>query len=433
MTTNELLDKPVWQMTGEELLFLAQHSNISTSSESTKASSSKEEKRYVYGLAGIARLFGCSLPTANRIKQSGKINRAITQVGRKLMNITDYENIWKKSLIHVTDEFTLPPVVLQAGEAIIGTLGNFSVSTGKAKAKKTFNVSAIVAAALVNGQVLEYQASFPESKRTILYFDTEQSPYHCQLVMQRILRLAKLPIDKEPQNLKFSHLRAIADPNERREIIRYAIYNTPDVGLVVIDGIRDLMLDINNSTEATKLVGDLMQWTSEQNIHIQTVLHLNKGDDNARGHIGTELNNKAETVLQITKDNTMPERSIVAPSIIRSKPFEKFAFRLKEVEDEICIPQIDLSYSDNERKSHRFSYQELSTNEHQKALEPVFSTNEVLPYSKLIVALKEAYAKIVGLSYGQTKLKELLQFLLNKGIVVKEERGKYRLSHNSLQ
>ena len=54
-------------------------------------------------------------------------------------------------------------------------------------------------------------------------------------------------------------------------------------------------------------------------------------------------------------------------------------------------------------------------------------------YSKLIVALKEAYAEVVGQSYGQTKLKELLQFLLNKGIVVKEERGKYRLNHNSLQ
>ena len=144
-----------------------------------------------------------------------------------MMNTTDYENIWQKSLIHVTDEFTLPPVVLQAGEAIIGTLGNFSVSTGKAKAKKTFNVSAIVAAALIYGKVLEYQASFPESKRTILYFDTEQSPYHCQLVMQRILRLAKLPIDKEPQNLKFSHLRAIADPNERREIISVQSLTNP--------------------------------------------------------------------------------------------------------------------------------------------------------------------------------------------------------------
>ena len=84
MTIKELLDKPVWQMTGEELLFLTQHGKMSTSGETAKAAS-KEEKRYVYGLAGNARLVGCSLPTANRIKQSGKINRAITQIGRKII------------------------------------------------------------------------------------------------------------------------------------------------------------------------------------------------------------------------------------------------------------------------------------------------------------------------------------------------------------
>ena len=36
-------------------------------------------------MAGIARLFGCSIPTANRIKQSGKIDKAITQIGRKII------------------------------------------------------------------------------------------------------------------------------------------------------------------------------------------------------------------------------------------------------------------------------------------------------------------------------------------------------------
>ena len=66
------------------------------------------------------------------------------------------------------------------------------------------------------------------------------------------------------------------------------------------------------------------------------------------------------------------------------------------------------------------------------ALKQVFSTNEVLSYSTLIVTLKEAYTKMVGQSYGQTKLKELLQFLLNKGMVVKEERGKYRFNRDSL-
>ena len=42
------------------------------------------------------------------------------------------------------------PEVLFCNGSVIGTLGNFSASTGKAKSKKTFNVSAILAAALTN-------------------------------------------------------------------------------------------------------------------------------------------------------------------------------------------------------------------------------------------------------------------------------------------
>lgn len=75
----------MWQITGEELLFLARQGVPSPTDGQTNTPTAKEEKRYVYGLAGIARLFGCSLPTANRIKQSGKINRAITQIGRKII------------------------------------------------------------------------------------------------------------------------------------------------------------------------------------------------------------------------------------------------------------------------------------------------------------------------------------------------------------
>jgi hypothetical protein len=41
-----------------------------------------KEKRFVYGIAGIAQIFNCSMTTANRIKASGKISRAISQCGR---------------------------------------------------------------------------------------------------------------------------------------------------------------------------------------------------------------------------------------------------------------------------------------------------------------------------------------------------------------
>jgi hypothetical protein len=44
-----------------------------------------KEKRIEYGIGGIARLFNCSMTTANRIKASGKINKAISQCGRLIV------------------------------------------------------------------------------------------------------------------------------------------------------------------------------------------------------------------------------------------------------------------------------------------------------------------------------------------------------------
>lgn len=88
-------------------------------------------------------------------------------------------------------------------------------------------------------------------------------------------------------------------PEERLAIVECAIYHTDRLGLVIIDGIRDLVYDINSPVEATTVISKLMQWTDERQLHLHTVLHQNKSDDNARGHIGTELNNKAETVIQI--------------------------------------------------------------------------------------------------------------------------------------
>lgn len=41
--------------------------------------------RNVYGIAGIASLFGCSNATAQRIKSSGRIDGAIVQTGRKIV------------------------------------------------------------------------------------------------------------------------------------------------------------------------------------------------------------------------------------------------------------------------------------------------------------------------------------------------------------
>ena len=84
MEIRDLLSKPVWQMTGEEFIFLNRHALQGSETKPAQPAADKE-KKYVYGIGGIARLFGCSIPTANRIKKSGRINRAITQIGRKII------------------------------------------------------------------------------------------------------------------------------------------------------------------------------------------------------------------------------------------------------------------------------------------------------------------------------------------------------------
>ncbi len=330
-------------------------------------------------------------------------------------NITD---LWYQSRLQITDEFPAPPVVVKVDDSIIGTLGNFSASTGKAKSKKTFNICAIVAAALSNGMILNYSATFPDEKRKILYIDTEQSPFHCQRVLKRILLLAGEPTDHQPDTFEFLSLRRFA-PNIRLDIIEEAIYKTENLGLVIIDGIRDLAYDINSPSEATNLITKLMQWTDERQIHIHTVLHLNKGDDNTRGHIGTELNNKAETVLQITKDEIDKDISSVSSMFIRDIDFEPFAFRINQD----GLPELMEGYQPQKAApSKGFDYHEVPEEKHREALAILFAEAAQVSYSSLILKLQKSYAT-VGYTFGVNKAKKLNTFLVNKRMILKEDKS----------
>jgi hypothetical protein len=317
----------------------------------------------------------------------------------------------------ITDKFDAPPVMLRIEESVVGTLGNFSASTGKAKSKKTFNICAIAAAALINGKVLNYRATLPDGKRNILYVDTEQSPYHCKKVLGRILRLSGATDEHHPETLEFLAMRRY-EPKMRLSIIEESIYHTDGLGLVIIDGIRDLAYDINSPGEATDLITKMMRWTDERQIHIHTVLHLNKGDDNTRGHLGTELNNKAETVLQITKDDMDKDMSSVASMYIRDIDFEPFAFRINED----GLPELVDDYVPKQSGTSKgFDYGDVPEAKHREALECLFAASDTITYKNLISQIRDAYSKM-GYSFGFNKAKELKVFLENKRMIVKENK-----------
>ena len=83
------LEKPLFQATiGDlkELLTMVLKDNELESEGKEKTAT----KHYVYGIAGIAKLFGCSEPTAQRIKSSGEIDDAISQINGIIVCDADY-------------------------------------------------------------------------------------------------------------------------------------------------------------------------------------------------------------------------------------------------------------------------------------------------------------------------------------------------------
>ena len=73
---------PIWQLTvGQFKELIKETSGTNTSKEPTIIN----ENEHVYGIGGLAELIGVSKTTAQKLKSSGIINEAITQVGRKII------------------------------------------------------------------------------------------------------------------------------------------------------------------------------------------------------------------------------------------------------------------------------------------------------------------------------------------------------------
>lgn len=330
-------------------------------------------------------------------------------------------DILSASQIRATDTYETPPQIIWIDNSTIATLGNFSASTGKAKSKKTFNVSAIVAASLAGKQVLNYRAHLPEGKRRILYVDTEQSRFHCHNVLERILRLAGLPTTADSEKLDFICLREYS-PAVRVEVIDYALRQNQGYGLVIIDGIRDLMLDINSTSESVEVINKMMEWSSKYNLHIHCVLHLNKGDNNVRGHIGTEMSNKAETVLVISKNNECPSVSEVHALHIREKEFKPFAFTVDE--GGLPVMAVDHSFCEAPRQKlkQRTGFMDLTIEQHREALSAAFGDKPIRGFENMLQAMMTSY-EAIGFKRGRNVMIKLLLYLTDTlKLVIKRDK-----------
>ena len=195
--------------------------------------------------------------------------------------------------------------------------------TGKAKSGKTFVSSMLIAVGSLTpdpspkgeGSINPLPLKrIREEPLHVLWYDTEQSDESTQDILNnRIIPMMSNGNDATtPLALwrgaggEAFNVRGVAW-KERRSLLCEAVTRCkPD--LVIVDGIRDLVNDINDGVLAQEVMEELLHLATEAECCIACVLHQNKGgeDHNLRGWIGTELMNKAFEIYSCEK--MMPQR-----------------------------------------------------------------------------------------------------------------------------
>ena len=175
--------------------------------------------------------------------------------------------------------------------------------TGKAKSGKTFLTSMLMACCVIRDVLYFHRER--ETPLRLLWYDTEQSDESTQDILKnRILRMVQ-DSDINPL-LDVFNVRGVPWKDRRQLLLEAVAHYGPD--LVIVDGIRDLVNDINDGVLAQEVMEELMHLADAKKCCIVCVLHQNKGseDHNLRGWIGTELMNKAFEVYACEK--LLPDR-----------------------------------------------------------------------------------------------------------------------------
>jgi hypothetical protein len=334
----------------------------------------------------------------------------------------DIKRIVEDSFLKADFEFEYPPVCLeiagQYGNQIFATLGNFSTILAPPKVGKTTLTGVIVSALLSGKQISNFIPILNENKRVIVWVDTEQGKPECVKTIQSISTQITGNKKEHPENLKFSSLRKHGK-TVRLEALEYIIYNTPNIGFLVIDGIRDLVSSINDEKEATLIADKLLKWSQELNIHIMGILHENKGDKNARGHVGTELMNKAETVATLSRgENSGIRTTIIEPKFTRHKEFEPFAFTI----DNGIVIQSEIK---KEYEPKNPQVQQLTRDEIVDTLKASFVKDNKLTYKNCWEGLQTNLFGTHKIEFGIEKSKKLLTWLKENNYLIYDEQTKH--------
>lgn len=346
---------------------------------------------------------------------SSKKNRSENSTNNDTDPLSEFE------YLRITDATDIPqpdPIIKINGE-IISTACNITTFSGASKSGKSALSGIIVAGAISPDGIYDgLQGVYVEQNPTgkaVLHIDTEQSRYKHQLNVKSILRRANLK--KCPKYFLSYNIREL-DLNKFLEttaaICRSANKKFGGTHLIVIDGIADYIPDPNDPVPSNSIVKSFEELAIECDAPLITIVHTNPGmgPQKERGHLGSQLQRKSESVINIKTDG---EYSYIVPKFLR-------------MAGNTDIPQLQFKYDKSKgyhvdagiRSIEKTDSDERKLNELRRMCDEVFSGQKSLTPGEAW----EAVAKITGKK--KRSCQDRVTEMQAQGWIIKGDDGRFR-------
>jgi hypothetical protein len=236
----------------------------------------------------------------------------------------------KEKIKHIKGtEIKFSEPVLKQGENAVIFPHTINVIQGQAGVHKSRLAEIICSAFLkahnCNNELLGFKRTNFDATHTIVYVDTErnlseQFPSALQSIQ------IKAGFDKFEHPLNFEYISLLQINRKDRfsalnDYLNYIKLKTNNPLFIVLDVSTDCIEDFNKTDKSMELI-DLMNIAiNEHNVIFLCLIHENPKSDKARGHFGTELMNKASTVMQVgfEKDASQNDTNIIRVKYLKCR------------------------------------------------------------------------------------------------------------------
>ena len=227
----------------------------------------------------------------------------------RLMELSETPLIIREAVTRRFDLANKPPEVRAVfsitGGITISTPGNITIIPAHVKSGKSALIGAMISAAMpmATGHDTLGIVSSNAGGHALIHVDTEQCPEDHYAQLERALR--RVGLDRAPEWLQSFCLTGW--PSEKiwkfiQEAADYWGEQFGGVHSILCDGVADLIRDVNDAAEGNGLVAGIHALAIGHHCPFVGAIHFNPGGEKTRGHLGSQLERKAETNLRLDKN-----------------------------------------------------------------------------------------------------------------------------------